>query len=164
MKENKARTYKKRERTPKLKFGGKRTVKQRVWDYMRRNPVFKPRDILTILDVNYNTLLGYIYPLTVAGFLQKKTNKRNFLDSTYVFIAKENVIHCPLINSKEVYCYTTKVSVDIGARHILMGALKYMSQGDIANKTGLSKTTINLLVHNKYPNPANAYKTIREKL
>lgn len=155
---------KKRERKPKPIFAGKRPIKQRIWDYIRRNPIFRARDIMTILDVNYNTLRAFLYPLRVAGFIQEKNSAKTMLDTTYVLVAKENVIYAPLITSREVYCYATKVSVDIGARHILTGALAYMSQGDIARKTGLSKTTVNLLVHNKYPNPAQAYKKIRECL
>lgn len=155
---------KKRERKPKPIFAGKRPIKQRMWDYMRRNKIFKPMDIMTILDVKYNTVRSFLYPLMIAGMVQKKEQSKKIAHSVYVFTAKDNVIHAPMVNSREVYCYTSGISIDIGARNILKGALEYMSQGQIAEKLGVSKAAINLLVHNKYPSPAQMYKKIREIL
>lgn len=159
------RTYKVRERKPRQTMFGKRPIKQRIWDYMRRRKVFTPREIMTILEVNQNTLRSFLYPLMVAGFIQRKKvaeGKNKVLDSTYVFVAKDAVIQAPLVKSTEVYCYYSKTSCDIGARTLLKGALEQMSQGQVAQRLGISKTTINLLVHNKYPNPAEIYKKIRE--
>lgn len=155
---------KKRERKPKPIFMGKRPIKQRMWDYMRRNKIFKPIDIMTILDVKYNTVRSFLYPLMLAGMIQKKEPSKKIAHSVYVFSAKDSVILAPLVNSREVYCYVTGVSIDIGAKNILKGALEYMSQAQVAAKLGVSKATINLLIHNKYPNPAQMYKKIREIL
>jgi hypothetical protein len=154
-----------RVRNPRAKFNSVRPIKQRMWDYMRRNKTFKPEDMAILLEVKYHTLRSFLNPLELAGVILKKSKGKTILDSVFVLVIKDNVINAPLVSAKEVYCYTTKISCDIGARGLLKKALASgMSQGEIADKVGVSKTTLNLLVHNKYPNPAPIYKKIRECL
>ncbi|BAK73726.1 hypothetical protein [Arcobacter sp. L] len=158
-----------RKRIAKTTFAGKRSVKQRVWDYMRRNKLFKVKDMQSILDIKEHTIRAIIYPLEVAGYIQRRgadeTKARKVLfEATFVFLAKENILTAPIINSKEVYCTTTGIKTDIAARKILLNALKVMSQGDVAKRLELSKTTINQVLHNKYPAPHLIYKKIRECL
>ncbi len=45
---------------------------------------------------------------------------------------------------------------------LLTKELKDKSQGQISIELGVSKTTINLLIKNKYPKPENMYKKILE--
>jgi len=164
MEETITRAYKKRERLPKKQFGGKRPIKQKIWDYIRRNKEFNVREILVLLDVNMATLRAFLYPLMIAGCIRKVGNERNFKDASFVFIAKESEIYASLVSAKEVYLYGAKMSCDIGARAILKSVLKYKSQREVGAALGVSGTTINLLLSNKYPNPAPIYKKIRAVL
>ena len=150
-------------RQPRTFRNGERTIKQKVWDYIRRNKLFTPRDIQVILRVDYQTLRGFLYPLEVAGLLVAR-NKKIFMNKVYALNVKENEIYAPLVNKNEVYCYKSKSSCDVGARVLLKKALKSMSQQALADELGVSKATVNRVLHNNYPSPAPIYQKIRETL
>jgi predicted transcriptional regulator len=48
------------------------------------------------------------------------------------------------------------------AIEILKKACEKTSQGKVANELGISKTSVNLLLKQSYPNPQNMYKKIKE--
>jgi len=162
--------YKPRKRIAKVIFAGKRSVKQRVWDYMRRNKIFKIKDLMCILDVKEYTIRYIIYALETAGYVQRKKRddkkqRQVLMEATFVFLAKDNILIAPIITSNEVYCTTTGVKTDIGARKLLLNALKNgLGQNEVARKIGVDRSTMSLLVNNKYPNPHLLYKKVRANL
>lgn len=154
-----AREYSKRKRTVKPIFAKKRSVKQRVWDFMRRNRKFKLEDIVTILDLNINSVRVIIYALESAGMI-RRDKKGKIKDATFTFLVKPEIVTSPIITPKEVYCTTTKRSYLIEAKGILKRVLKEKSQGQVAFDLNVDKTTVNLVLHNKYPNPEHIFKKI----
>lgn len=162
---------KQRKKIVKVMYAGKRSVKQRIWDTMRRIKVFTPKDIQSLLEVKEHTVRAVFYALEVAGYIRKDNGsqklRKKFSDATFVFITKEKILLAPIINSKEVYCTTTDTKTDLAARKLLLNALKEYSQREVADKLGISATTVNQILNNKYPNPeriADIYKLIRERL
>lgn len=49
------------------------------------------------------------------------------------------------------------------AIRLLKKQLKTKSQGEVANELKISKTTISLMLKEKYPNPEHMYQKIKEK-
>lgn len=158
-----SRAYKTRKRITKPTYGKQRSIKQRIWDYLRRNKIFKPSDIVAILELKETTVRAFLVALENSAMIRRK-DKKKFLDSTFTFIAKDEIVQAPIVTSKEVYCVHTKTSYLTEARGMLKEALKHNSQGELAKVLGIDKTSVNLILHNKYPNPSKMYKLIKEKL
>lgn len=158
-----ARAYKKRKRVLRPIFAGKRSVKQRMWDFMRRNRKFKMNDIVTLLDLKVNTVRTLLYNLELAGIVRRE-KKGVFRDAVFTFLAKEEITEAPIITHKEVYCTTTQRSIKIEAYGLLKEALKEKSQGQLAKELEVDKSTLNLVLHRKYPNPKHIYEKAKERL
>jgi len=158
--------YKHTKRTSRQTYAKKMSIKQRVWNYMRRNRMFRVKDIVAIMELKESTIRYIICNLEAAGYVIRKTPNTNkkvfFMNATFVFTAKEHILIAPIITSKEVYCTTTNIKTYIGARKILRKVLKLgASQGEVAKVLNVDKSTISLLCNNKYPNPSLLYEKIR---
>ncbi len=98
---NKVRVKKSRET-----YAGKRCIKQRVWDFMRRNKTFKATDLISLLEIKETTLRSILYAFEVAGYCHKKKDetrgRKNFLNTTFIFLAKDNILIAPIISNKKV--------------------------------------------------------------
>lgn len=163
----KKRNYKQRERAPRKSLNGKRPIKQKMWDYMRRNKRFRPRDMMVLLSVNEWTVRSFLYPLERAGMIRKaeeSLSRSTVMDSTYVFVAKENITQSPYVSSKEVFCYQTGRKIDVGARGLIRKALKQMGQNALARKIGVEPPTLSRVLKNTYPNPEHVYARARKIL
>lgn len=156
-----ARAYKKRKRIIKPHFANKRSVKQRVWDYMRRNRKFKLNDIVTILDLNVNTVKSILHCLQAAAMVRRQKDKK-LSECTFTFVEDDRIIKAPIITPKEVYCTTRNLSIKIEAKTLLKKIYKQKSQAKIAKELNLSKATVNLILNDKYPNVAKIYDKILE--
>ncbi|MDC7250330.1 MAG: hypothetical protein PQJ49_10475 [Sphaerochaetaceae bacterium] len=157
------RTYKKRKRITKPVYGKQRTIKQRIWDYIRRNKVFQPSDIISLLEIKEATVRAFLVALENSGMIRRK-EKKQFMKATFVFVCKDEIITAPIVTSKEVFCVHTKTSYCIEARGLLKNILKYKSQREVGKILEVSPAAVNQILHNKYPNPAEMYKLIKNKL
>ncbi|MFV0481758.1 MAG: hypothetical protein ACK5LP_07210 [Campylobacteraceae bacterium] len=78
------------------------TQTQKMWDYIRRNPVFRAGDIAMVLDVKRNSISDYLSVLTNARFIRKEARKvkgMNIEDNEYLLIRNTGVL-APRIYSK----------------------------------------------------------------
>lgn len=85
---------------------------QKVWDYIRRNPVFRAGDILMVIDLNRDYLSSYLVKLAKAQFLRQEPRKvsgKNIEDNEYALIRNTGV-QAPRISSHlgKVYDPNTK--------------------------------------------------------
>ena len=139
------------------------STKQRLWDFIRRNKSFTPKTMAIIGGFSYQTLRNFLIPLEIAGVL-KVQNKSKFMKRVYLLNTKMNEVTAPKVNWNRVYLHKEKLEVDVGAKALLLKEIKQSSQGRVAQQLGISKASINLLVHNKYQSPALMYKKIREMM
>ncbi|WP_294962280.1 helix-turn-helix transcriptional regulator [Sulfurimonas sp.] len=138
--------------------------RQRMWDLMRRDKVFKVEKILAIQCFSQQTVRNFLIPLEIAGALSAQ-KRCKFSKRIYILNPDRNEYKAPSVNLQRVYFHKSDTSCDIGARSLLKKALKTgMSQQGVADKIGTSKATVNRVIHNNYPNPATIYKKIRECL
>lgn len=157
-----ARAYKKRKRIVKPTFAGRRSIKQRVWDFMRRNRKFKLDDIVAILDLKKETVKVMIYAYEAAGMIRRGNKAWALKDTLFVFVEDIKIVTAPIITPKEVYCVQRKISCKIEAKAILKRALREKSMNEVAKDLELAKSTISMIANAKYPNPARVYEKILE--
>lgn len=139
------------------------STKQRMWDLIRRKKIFPVSDILTLQGFSYQTARNFLIPLEVSGAIMAQ-KKCKFRERVYVLNSDRNEYKVPLVNSLRVYFHKSKTSCDVGARVLLKKALKSKSQQTVADELCISKTVVNLVLHNKYKNPVYVYDKIREVL
>lgn len=77
----------------------RRSNKQKVWDYMRRNRQFRAGDVMMILDVNSDFLLPIFRVLELVGYLELEHGSHTFKDRHYKLI-KYTGIKSPSIIKK----------------------------------------------------------------
>lgn len=102
-------------------------------------------------------------PLEVSGAITAQ-GKAKFRERVYVLNSDRNEYKVPLVNASRVYFHKSKTSCDVGARALLKKALKSKSQQVVADELDISKTAVNLVIHNKHKNPVYVYDKIREVL
>ncbi len=96
-----------------MRSARKKTTRQQIWEYMRRNKIFEIGDILLIFEVGDDVLRAYIRQLLGGGYLQCITSKRTFEKKAYrlikntgalapIWIAKEKKLIDANIQSKNV--------------------------------------------------------------
>lgn len=78
----------------------KKTVRQQIWEYMRRNKIFEVSDILLIFEISNDVLRAYIRQLLRSGYLQCITSKRQFEKKAYRLIKNTGVL-APIWIAKE---------------------------------------------------------------
>ncbi len=152
--------YKPRKRKPRLLYMGKKPMSQKIWEYIRRNKVFCVKDILIILEPNNSTLKKYLFALLRAGYIRVIDEKQIFENRSFRMISDTGV-KAPTANRGFVYDFNTNKEIFIRAVSIINRYLKIKSQSEIGKIFGLSKATINLIIHKKYPNPWKVYEKIR---
>ncbi len=152
----------KRVRAIKPTFAGQKPIKQKIWEYMRRNPIFFPTEIRTIIEGSDTTLRGMINYLENAGYIQRVNDERRLKERCYR-LAKDTGKYAPMYNKGKFYDFNTGHELDLGARVLLKGALKESSMGDVAKRLDISKSTVSLIVAGKYPNPEHMYNKIRQE-
>lgn len=96
----------KRERAVKPKFGGKKPIKQLIWEYMRRNKSFGAKDILLIIEGSATTLFVMINYLQRAGYIVCDET-RSRLEKTYL-LTKDTGIYAPMYHLGRFYDFNTK--------------------------------------------------------
>ena len=140
------------------------STKQRIWDWIRRTKMFQVRDMMGVQMFSYQTYRNFLIPLEIAGVI-KVHKKDKFVDKIYYIegdILKE--VKAPCVNIKGVYLYKRNWSCDVGARSLMIKAIKNSSQNEIGKVCNIDKSSMSLLVNNKYPNPSHMYKKIRDVL
>jgi len=81
--------YKHTKRTSRQTYAKKMSIKQRVWNYMRRNRMFRVKDIVAIMELKENTIRYIICNLEAAGYVIRKTPNTNkklfFMNTTFSY-------------------------------------------------------------------------------
>jgi len=77
----------------------RRSTKQKVWTFMRRNRQFRVGDVMMILDVSKGFLMPIFRALELAGYLELETSSDNFNARHYKF-KKDTGIRSPTVLKK----------------------------------------------------------------
>ena len=95
----------------------RKTNRQRAWEYIRRNRVFRVGDILLILEISESSLQLLLRQLVQAKYIKIVKRKRAFTDKSYKLV-RNTGIHCPskLKNEKALWDFNLLEKVFMGER------------------------------------------------
>lgn len=91
----------------RIRHKRKESLKQNIWNYMRRNMRFRVGDIMMILEVRYGTIKPIMWALENAQYIRLDSDNGEYKDRIYTFI-KNTGIKSPSIINGEVYDHNTK--------------------------------------------------------
>jgi len=91
----------------------KKSNRQKSWEYMRRNRLFRAGNILMILEVSESGLKTLIRELLQAGYIKKVKMKQSFADKTYRLVRDTGVI-CPSRVSGGLFDKNIKKFISLG--------------------------------------------------
>ncbi len=90
-------------------------LRQQVWDYMRRNPLFRVGDVAMLIEINQHTLDRYLLALKRAGYIRRED--KNWLVKEHIYTLKKiSGVKAPTFSCGELYDYNTKESFSIGEK------------------------------------------------
>lgn len=82
----------------KKRFAKPTSLKQKMWNYMRRNKTFRAGDMMMILDLKKDTARSYVYALASHGYLIDNNSKTvAFRDKIFILV-KETGSLAPVPN------------------------------------------------------------------
>ncbi len=96
----------------------RKTKRQRAWEYMRRNRVFRVGDVLLVLEMSENSLQMLLRQLVQAKYIKMVEHKRAFIDKKYKLVKNTGVV-CPAMinNEKALWDVNIGEKVFIGKHH-----------------------------------------------
>ncbi|MDD3467874.1 MAG: hypothetical protein PHE67_12060 [Campylobacterales bacterium] len=103
--------------SPKQRCPWKYSLRQKIWNYMRRNPVFRVGDIMLALDLEQKSLKQMFWYLTETGYIRLDTNGETYEDRTYTLM-KNTGIKVPSMVKDTLYDYNTKQEIKIERKKI----------------------------------------------
>ncbi|MFW2235256.1 hypothetical protein ACN4FE_04430 [Aliarcobacter butzleri] len=94
-------------------FYAKKTKKnQMMWNYIRRNKIFRAAEILIVCDIGVSYLSKYLRFLEKSGYIKCISKKRNILlDREYRFINNTGQ-KAPLVSNNSLFDYNINKSFD----------------------------------------------------
>lgn len=84
----------------------KRSKKQALWGYMRRNPLFCVGDAMLVADVSIGFCRSYFWHLRGAGYLEQVNSEKRLINKQYKLIKNTGVKSPSTINGV-LYDYNT---------------------------------------------------------
>lgn len=129
----------------------RRSNKQKVWDFMRRNRVFRAGDVMMILDVDKTYLSNIFKVLELAGYLKLESGSETFNDRHYKLL-KNTGIRSPVIdrdilkdqNTNEVFILDGEHPIQVADKLSLLRAMKHeqMTRSEILGIAGFDLYSI----------------------
>ncbi len=96
----------------KIIYSKKNKKNQQMWNYMRRNKIFRAGDLLMVCEVNFTYMSKYLRFFEKAGYIKCISKKRNpLLDREYRFI-KNTGLKAPLAVDNSLFDYNINESFD----------------------------------------------------
>lgn len=113
----------------------RRSKKQQIWEFMRRNRQFRAGDLMMILDVDQDFLMPIWRALELCGYMQLEAGSETFRDRIYR-LNKDTGVRSPVIlkkpcdivrdlNTGEEFVLDGNHPVQIADRLVLLHALKH---------------------------------------
>jgi len=115
----------------------RRSKKQHIWEFMRRNRQFRAGDLMMILDIDQDFLMPIFRALELCGYMQLEAGTDTFRDRIYR-LNKDTGVRSPAIlkkpcdivrdlNTGEEYVLDGNHPVQISDRLVLLHALKHQA-------------------------------------
>lgn len=113
----------------------RRSKKQQIWEFMRRNRQFRAGDLMMILDVDQDFLMPIWRALELCGYMQLEAGTDTFRDRIYR-LNKDTGVRSPVIlkkpcdivrdmNTGEEFVLDGNHPVQITDRLVLLHAMKH---------------------------------------
>lgn len=101
------------EQDKKIDFS-KRKVKsnQKIWNYIRRNKIFRAGDVLIVCETSYTYFAKYLRFLEKSGYVEFIKGKRNTLSNREYRLVKNTGVKAPLVSDNSLFDYNTNECFD----------------------------------------------------
>ncbi len=131
--------------SPKQRCPWKYSLRQKIWNYMRRNPIFRVGDIMLTFDLEQKSLKQMLWYLSETGYIRLDDDKVEYTDRVYTLM-KNTGIKVPSMVKNKLYDYNTKEEILVertkaSSVDIKSSVLNLLADGE--------KSTAELLAHIK---------------
>ncbi len=98
---------------PTEPFIVKQSKKQQVWEYMRRNRLFRFGDVMTIVEISQNSLYPIVWILLYIGYLKLEGEKERCMIDRRYRLVKDTGVVSPSMSGSVVFDHNTQESFEI---------------------------------------------------
>lgn len=125
----------------------KPTIRQKVWNYMRRNRVFMISDVMAITGANYKNIQKMFKIYEYAGYVKIIKRQKPF-SSTQLKLIKCTGVKAPAYDNKRdvLFDYNTNEEISIKTKSAIQKVLDCLDKGmvtkeEVAKQAGISLMT-----------------------
>lgn len=96
----------------KIKYSKKSKKNQQIWNYIRRNKIFRAGEIIMVCETSYSYFAKYLRFLEKSGYVKfVGTRRKNLTEREYKLI-KNTGVKAPVVSDNSLYDYNTGESFD----------------------------------------------------
>ena len=133
------------------------TLRQKVWNYMRRNRNFVVGDVIAITGIKYGNLRDMLKAFEVVEYI-KTVSKEKPLTSNRYKLVKCTGVKVPKHNKKKQLFYDPNLDIEISTKRI-PSILKIVNA---LNKSPISKEEINVSTMLSHATDVKCYAKLKE--
>jgi|GEM_PF-2266504 len=85
---------------------------QKIWNYIRRNKLFRAGDVLMVCEIPFSYFQKYLRFLEKSGYVQFIGKKRNPLTNRDYRLVKNTGVKAPLVSDNSLFDYNTNECFD----------------------------------------------------
>lgn len=127
----------------------KSSIRQKVWNYIRRNRTFRFGDVIVITGVTYSYLNNMLRALKATGYIKELERVKPY-NSTQFTLIKCTGVQCPSFKNKKVYDYNTKEEITIEHKPVVIKLLEQMNQEIMTKYQIIENTDVSFDVSKKW--------------
>ncbi len=109
--------------SPKKRCPWNYSARQKVWNYIRRNPIFRVGDIMITLEVKQGFLKQMFWYLSEAGYIRIDDDKVEYTDRVYTLM-KNTGIKVPSMVGDKLYDYNTGEEIVVERKKVSFADIK----------------------------------------
>lgn len=119
----------------------KASIRQKVWNYIRRNRTFRFGDVMAITEVTHSYLNNMLRPLKAIGYVKEIKREKPYSSTQFVLI-KCTGVQCPSFKEGILYDYNTNEEIEVEHTPVLTKLLNQMNKPLMTKQQVLEDTDV----------------------
>lgn len=96
----------------RVAYSRKTKKNQKIWNYIRRNKIFRFGELLMVCDVKFSYLSKYLRFLEKSGYIVFIGKRKNPLSNREYRFVRYTGVKAPVVNNNSLFDYNTNESFD----------------------------------------------------
>lgn len=136
----------------------KPTIRQKVWNYMRRNRVFMISDVMAITGANYKNIQKMFKIYEYAGYIKILKRQKPF-SSTQLKLIKCTGVKAPAYDNKKdvLFDYNTNKEISVKSKSAIQKVLDCLDKAMVTKEAVTKEAGVSLMTAKK------CYQELKDK-